>query len=182
MATRARFQKEKFRKELMKQKREIDKLQTQKFIEFAQEEISKMASLLVDCEDTGNLLDSLCWAIWHNKKLVKNGYYREQPQAELDSYLHELSPERSIPINGRVLADQFIAQYDPTIESGWEVVWGVLAPYWAYWEDGHFNVLIGDYVQFVAMSQRFDHIKDVFEPASNEYIKCKVDFIVKKPD
>lgn len=182
MSVRARFQKEKFRKELMKQKREIDKLQTQKLIEFAKEETSKIGSLLLDWEDTGNLVDSLCWAVWHNKKMVKNGYYRQQPQAELDSYLHELSAERSTPINGRVLADQFIANYEPSVESGWELVLGILAPYWAYWEGGHFNILLGDFVQFVAMTQRYDHIKDVFEPSTNQFIKCKVDFIVKKPD
>lgn len=182
MATRLRFQKAKFHKELMKQKHEIDKLQTSKFVDFAEEETTKIAQLLVDWEDTGNLLDSLCWGVWHNKKLVRRGYYRKQPMAQLDSYLHELSPDRTISINGRFLADQFLAQYNPTIESGWEVVWGILAPYWAYWEGGHFNVLIGDSVQFFAMSQRYDHIKDVFEPTSNGYIKCTVDFAINKPE
>lgn len=171
--TRVRFSKSEFRKELMARKSEIDKLQTAKLIAYAESEMPQMAALMLT-DTTGNLLDSLCWGVWYNGKLAKLGYYREQQEAELDSYLHELSANR-VPINGRFLAQQFLAQYKPTIKQGWEVVWGVLAPYWAYWEQGHYNRLLGDVVQFKAMSQRYDHIKQELEPM------CKVTFEVNVP-
>lgn len=176
MATRVRFSKSEFRKDLMKRKRLVEKEQTARLIAYAKEEIVRMGELIqqiVTSEDesTGNLLDSLCWGVWHNKKLQGFGYYRGESAIE-DSYLHELSQNRT-SVNGHFLAQQFIAEYQDslTVNDGWQIVWGVLAPYYVYWEQGHINVLMGgEFVKFDAMSQRYDHIENVLKP------QCKTGF------
>lgn len=176
MATRVRFSKSEFRKELMKRKRLVEKEQTARLIAYAQEEMQRMGNLIsqiitnVDW-NTGNLLDSLCWGVWHNKKKCATGFYREM-QAEYDSYLHELSQNKQ-PVNGRLLAEQFLQEYQDnlTVTDGWQIVWGVLAPYYVYWEEGHINVLFGgEFAKFDAMSQRYDHIENVLKP------RCKTGF------
>lgn len=179
MATRVRFNKNEFRKELMKRKREYEVEQTARLIAYAQSQIVLMAAeieQIITSQDgsTGNLLDSLCWGVWHNKKRKGLGYYRDVSAIE-DSYLHEFSPMIRESVNGHFLAQQFLAQYQDnlTITDGWQVVWGVLAPYYAYWEAGHINKLLGgQFIQFTAMSQRYDHIKNELGP------RCRVDFNV----
>ena len=181
MSVRLRFNKNEFRKELMQRKKVYEEEQTLRLISYAKEQIILMGSeiqQIISSQDgsTGNLLDSLCWGVWHNKKNRGMGYYRE-PQAMEDSYLHEFSQNRE-SVNGRFLAQQFLAQYQSnlTLTSGWQVVWGVLAPYYAYWEAGHINKLYGgQFVQFTAMSQRYDHIK------AQLGARCKVDFKVEVP-
>ena len=179
---RVRFNKGEFRKELLKRKTEYERLQTEKLIAYAKEQIVLMAAeieQIITSQDgnTGNLLDSLCWGVWHNKHKKGLGYYRET-QAIEDSYLHEFSPAIRESVNGHFLAEQFLAQYQSnlTITDGWQVVWGVLAPYYAYWEAGHTNRLFGgQFVQFTAMSQRYDHIK------AELGARCRVDFKVEVP-
>ena len=176
MAVTMRFSKDKFRKELLKRKEAYEVEQTARLIAYAQEEMQKMGNLIdqiitnVDF-NTGNLLDSLCWGVWHNKRKCATGFYREM-QATYDSYLHELSKDK-IPVNGRLLAEQFLQEYQDhlTVDDGWQIVWGVLAPYYVYWEEGHINVLFGgEFAKFDAMSQRYDHIENVLKP------RCKTGF------
>jgi len=182
MATKVRFSKSEFRKELMKRKREYEVEQTARLVAYAQSQIVLMAAeieQIITSQDgsTGNLLDSLCWGVWHNKKRKGMGFYRSESAIE-DSYLHELSPMIRESVNGHFLAQQFLAQYQDnlTITDGWQVVWGVLAPYYAYWEQGHINKLLGgQFIQFTAMSQRYDHIKNELSP------RCRVDFNVNVP-
>jgi hypothetical protein len=38
-------------------------------------------------DDTGNLLDSLCWGVCYDGKMVQSGFYRS-PKASMPSYLH----------------------------------------------------------------------------------------------
>lgn len=180
MATRVRFSKIEFRKELMKHKKLIEAEQTARLIAYAKEEIVKMGELIAQNvisgqdETTGNLLDSLCWGVWFKRKRMGSGYFRE-PQASEESYLHELSPQNRQSVNGHALAQQFLREYGDGItqNDGWHIVWGVLAPYYVYWEQGHINVLRGgEFVKFDAMSQRYDHIENVLKP------QCKVGFWV----
>lgn len=183
MATRVRFQKGQFRKELMQRKKEYERLQTERLIAYAKEQIVLMGDeiqqIITSPEgSTGNLLDSLCWGVWHNKKREGYGYYRQEINAVEYSYLHEFSPSIRESVSGRYLAQQFLEQYQAnlTITDGWQIAWGVLAPYYAYWEAGHVNILRGgEFVQFTAMSQRYDHIKAALEP------KCRTNFNVEVP-
>ncbi len=182
MAVTMRFSKDKFRKELLKRKEAYEVEQTARLVSYAQEQVALMGAeieQIITSQDgnTGNLLDSLCWGVWHNKKRKGIGYYREMSAIE-DSYLHEFSPAIRETVNGHFLAQQFLAQYQDqiVITNGWQVVWGVLAPYYAYWEAGHINRLFGgQFVQFTAMSQRYDHIKNELGA------KCRVNFNVTVP-
>lgn len=181
MATKVRFSKSEFRKELMKRKYAISVEQTERLKAYAKEEIAKMGeeinlNVITNDEYTkGNLLDSLCWGVWYKRKRMGSGYFRDQ-QATEESYLHALSPQNKIAVNGHELAQQFLKEYGESITAndGWHIVWGVLAPYYVYWEVGHENILKGgEYVRFNIMSQRFDHIQSVLQP------RCTTDFVVK---
>ncbi len=174
MATKLKFNANEFRKELMAGKREWEKEQTRRLAVYAAEEITKIGDK-IGMKDTGNLLDSLCWGLWFNGNLVKNGYYRSTPEATYDSYLHALSPmPPKESVNGRYLAQTFLAQYQPIEEHGWELVWGALAPYYAYWESGHNNKLLKQYVRFTAMAERYDHIEAKMLPQARVRFICTV--------
>lgn len=138
--------------------------QTENLVNYAKEQMASIGAKFVDWEANGNLLDSLCWGVYFKKKLHRFGYYRGA-QAFEDSILHALSSrDKQVKVNGRALAEQFLAQYKPTAK--WEVVWAVLAPYWAYWEKGHYNRLMGTMVRFEIMAQAKDQIdKDLTDPA-----------------
>lgn len=135
---------------------------------------------------TGNLLDSLCWVVSYNGKMVEGGFYREQ-QATEDAYLHELLPEDykgTFPVYGHRLAEIFITQYGNKSESGqWVVYFAVLAPYWAYWEKGHENILTKKFEHFAVMAEVHDMCAQDLKPAKVE-LKLKVphSFSVKKTD
>lgn len=173
--TRVKFDAEKFEKELLAKKREWDREQTRRLVNYAAQEIIKIGNNM-RMEDTGNLLDSLCWGVWFNGSLAKYGFYRQQ-EAEYDSYLHEISPEPPRQsVNGRNLAQIFLSEYQPVQRKGWEVVWAATAPYYAYWEQGHENVFLGgQFVQFSTMAERYDKIKGKLEP------KARVQFLIEVP-
>lgn len=184
MATVAyKFTRDKFRKDLMKRKKLYEEQQTARLLAYAQEQVMLMGDeikQIITSQDgsTGNLLDSICWGVWHNKKSVGKGYYNKEITATEYSYLHEFNPSIRESVSGRYLAQQFLEQYQANIvtDKGWQMVWGVLAPYYAYWEAGHTNILRGgQFVQFTAMSQRYDHIRQALEP------KCRVHFEVTVP-
>ena len=166
----------------MRRKKLYEEEQTSRLVSYAKSQVELMGAeiqQIISSQDgnTGNLLDSLCWGVWHNKRQVGSGYYQDV-QAIEDSYLHEFSPSIRESVNGRFLAQQFLAQYGANIHvnKGWQVVWGVLAPYYAYWETGHTNRLFGgQFIKFTAMSQRYDHIKNELGP------RCRVDFNVTVP-
>lgn len=163
MAVRVKFNKGEFRRELLQRKKLYEDEQTARLIAYAEEQMQLIGAEIEpyfghSYTNTGNMLDSLCWGVWFDGKLKKSGYYREK-QAEFDSYLHELSIACRTPVDGRFLAQQFLANYK-AVKQGWSVAWGVLAPYYPYWETGHENVLIGDVEGFYIMTQRYDHIQN----------------------
>lgn len=185
MATRLKFNANEFRKELMAKKLELDKEQTRRLIAYAREEIIKIGDKMM-MEDTGNLLDSLCWGVWQKGRLIRSGYYRQMPEATNDSYLHAISPmPPKEAVNGRYLAQLFLSQYKPKQMRGWEVVWAATTPYYAYWEYGHYNVFLKQRVQFTAMAERYDHIKQEFKPQENKDIAFvpphRVQFLIEVP-
>ena len=163
-------------------RKSVSEEQTQRLIQYAELEIQNIATELFGGAlfrgdyATGNMADSLCWGVWYNNKMAKIGYYLDKAQAFFPSYLHQLSKNRKTEVYGRQLAQQFLAQYKPTIDKGWEIVFGCLAPYEAYWEQGHYNVMLKQQVQFQAMTQRYDVIKQELSPL------CKVDIIITVPN
>lgn len=157
------------------------KEQNARLVEYAKEKIAGIAMSIQShgymMDRTGNLLDSLCWVVSYNGKLVEGGFYREQ-QATDDSYLHELLPndyKETFPVYGHGLARQFINDYGNKSENGqWVVYFAVLAPYWAYWEKGHENVMTQKFEHFAVMAEVHDMCAQDLKPA-------KVELKVKKP-
>lgn len=139
--------------------------QTERFAVYAAEQAAIMGDMLKikmhgkPSDRTHNMLNSLVWAVYYDGKLDKHGFYRKSASTRGDAFLHELSDE-PIPVNGRELANQFLVAYQPREKRGWEIVWGVLAPYYAYWEHGHKNLFYGRFVKFNMMSQRYDEIRN----------------------
>lgn len=146
-------------------------------------------------DDTGNLLDSLCWGVCYNGKMVQSGFYRS-PKANTPSYLHGWStvefadPKRfkqhavgesvkgwvsmdaGEPVNGHQLAAEYLSQAHKECKSNqWMVFFAILAPYWGYWERG-FNITprfgrntTQRFLQFAVMSQFKDHVSSQLKPA-----------------
>lgn len=155
--------------------------QNNRLIAYAQETVTKIGNQIQtfhsknNMDRTGNLLDSLCWGVSYQGKLVKGGFYRER-KASQDSYLHEwFSADTNYlyPVNGHMFAEEYIEKYGNNSHQGWKVFFAILAPYWGYWEKGF--TLKSNYgkksrfVQFAVMSQFFDQAKQDLKPARVRY-------------
>lgn len=172
---RFKFNSERWREKMLKALTEnvIEKLKA-----YAKEEINNIGASLLAWDRTGNLLDSICWGLYKDGKEIASGFYRAASATET-SYLHELSkPPKKRAVNGRECAVMFLNNYTPTISKGIELVFGVLIPYWAYWEreGGHYNVLKKQVIQFRALFQRYDEIKKALSPP------MRVTYQVKSPE
>lgn len=166
--TRVKFETGKFKRELFKN---LVEDQTTRLVKYAMEEIKNIGNQIQTynsrnhMDDTGNLLDSLCWGVSYNGKLVDYGFYRDK-QASRESWLHAFS-ERAVAVNGRDLAEEYIQKYGASYTNGWKIFWGILAPYWGYWEKGFTMKKRGTpvgFYKFAVMTQRYDAIKRVLTP------------------
>ena len=163
--------------------------QNRRLIEYAKEKIGKIGDRIREyhsrnnMDRTGNLLDSLCWGVSYNGKLVEGGFYR-QASASRTSYLHEWfsgDVKFLIPVSGHQLAESYLEKYGNNGAQGWRVFFAILAPYWGYWEKG-FNMKRGGgilrvgskpfkipqttrFMQFAVMTQFYDEIKAELKPA-----------------
>lgn len=163
-----KFNREKLVKQMFSR---LEKEQTELFISYAKEKIKEIGADFANWDRTGNLISSLCWIVCSKGQRVSFGYFSKNKTTD-DSYLHELSkPPLKQLVDGRIEAQKFISEYQPTITHGWEVIFAVCAPYWGYWEEGHKNILMGGKkVQFAVMAQEFDKVrKELPSP-------CKVRF------
>jgi len=123
----------------------ISEEQTKRLVKYAKDKIRQIGDTFLTAntthslDRTGNLLDSLCWGVSYNGKIVKSGFYRRQKASE-ESYLHEwfIGDVASLhPVYGHGLAQQYIDNYSNTHSAkGWQIFFAVLAPYWGYWEHG----------------------------------------------
>lgn len=160
--TKVIFNKNALQKEILKK---VSELQTELLIDYADKRIKSIGSDFQAWDRTGNLLDSLCYAVYYNGIAKKKDYYRNKGAFD-DAYLHELSkfPLKQLS-DGRIAAQNFLANYKAD-GNGWEVVFGVLAPYWGYWEQGHINKLMGgQFVRFNVMAQQYDQVEKDLKPA-----------------
>jgi len=168
-------------------KKEISGKQTANLLEYAKNTIQSIGDKIAsyssanNLDRTGNLLDSLCWGLVYNGKLVGKGFYRPQKASE-ESHLHEwMSSDISslFPVYGHGLAEQFIQRFAKRNGSGqgWRVFFAVLAPYWGYWEEG-FTMVHGwsnnggkskfmgaTFKQFAVMTEFYDVVKSDLKPA-----------------
>lgn len=157
------------------------KVQNERLVEYAKKTIQDIGDKIQTynsrnhMDRTGNLLDSLCWCVSYNGKVVESGFYREQKATEL-SYKHELFSKSydGFPVGGHVLAANFIKRMSNLVHSGWRIFFAVLAPYWGYWEEGHHNVLTGRFEHFAVMTEFYDRVAEDLKPA-------KVNFKTQAP-
>ena len=144
--------------------------QNRRLVEYAEQRIIMLGETINSwnsrhqMNDEGNLLDSLCWGVCYDGKMVQSGFYRN-PKATTPSYLHGWSkvefadPKRfkkhavgesvkdwvemdaGEPVNGHQLTADYLAQAHKKCKSGeWLVFFAILAPYWGYWEKGFTQV------------------------------------------
>ena len=164
--------------------------QNRRLVEYAEQRIIMLGETINSynsrnhMDDTGNLLDSLCWGVCYDGKMVESGFYRS-PKATRTSYLHGWStvefadPKRfkkhavgESVRPGHQLAAEYLSQAHKKCKSGeWMVFFAILAPYWGYWEKG-FNITpkfggntTQRFLQFAVMSQFYDIVKSNLKPA-----------------
>jgi hypothetical protein len=146
--------------------------QTARLIAYAEEELVRIVESK-KCDDrTYNLSDSYFWCVFFQGKRKGFGTYGRK-KARKNSLLHEYTPMISVKVNGRALANEFGKSYEPQERQGWEIVFGAVAPYGAYLEEGF--MFHGKRYQFDVMSQRYDHIKNALSPL------CKVTLEIHTP-
>ena len=146
--------------------------QTKRLVEYAKNEIVRIGDLIQTYNSKnhmdryGNLLDSLCWGVAYDGKLVDSGFYRN-PSASRLSYLHEFFPaEWQEAVYGRGKAEEYIQSYSVQ-GKGWKVFFAILAPYWGYWESGFKMKGFGGsrFLKFNVMTQMYDEVKKDLKPA-----------------
>lgn len=147
----------------------IAKEQSRRLILYAQSKIQSIGDSINlynsanNMDRTGNLLDSLCWAVYYKGQRKGFGYYREETAAQ-DSHLHEWSRPMGVSVNGHVMAQNFVATYVSHYKDGWEIFFAVLAPYWGYWEKGFRMIRNNQTYKWQVMTQHYDVIKQDLAP------------------
>lgn len=138
-------------------------------------------------DDTGNLLDSLCWGVYYKGEVKQTGFYRPQKATE-KSYMHAWSRahfkekygllkgqwagggldkgiDASEDVYGHRFAEEFLNSYKSKYTKGWQVFFAILAPYWGYWESGfvqkdpHGFGTARAYHKFAVMTELYDDVK-----------------------
>lgn len=160
--------------------------QNRRLVEYAKEEIKRLGDMIQTynsanhMDRTGNLLNSLCWGVTYDGKMIESGFYREEKinmyvnrwkqergmgvQGGTESYLHELFKDDMEKVNGRKLAEDFIKSYKGSSHK-WKVFFAILAPYWGYWEGGHRDVFTGRFKQFSVMTHIYDDVRRDLSPS-----------------
>ena len=170
--------------------KEVIEKQRQLFVDYAKDKIQAIGNAIKayhgahNMDRTGNLLDSLCWGVCYEGKLLESGFYRPA-QAHGNSYLHEWfsgDVKSLLPVYGRQLAEQYIDKYGNNGAKGWKVFFAILAPYWGYWEKGFrmtheefkprgkgYSMGIRSFYRFAIMTQFYDEIKADLKPARTRF-------------
>lgn len=193
--------------------------QNKRLIAYAQDEIISLGNDINaintknNMDDLGNLLDSLCWGVAYDGKMVGSGFYREQI-AKMPSELHAYSKVAvlegstrgkwkelynkdvkkarqlqesnwsyetgSEPVNGHALAQAYIDRAGKKCKAGhWMVFFAICAPFWGYWEEGHYNIFMRRFVRFNILTWHYDKIKGDLKPAKTD-IKVHVEKYASK--
>lgn len=155
--------------------------QNRLLIEYAKKEIVKLGKNIEayhsrnHMDRTGNLLNSLCWGVAYDGRIVDSGFYREPitHSRGMDgtsvSFLHEFFPNDVEERNGRQMAENFIASYKGR-PNKWTVFFAILADYWGYWESGftmksNFGEGRPRFMQFQVMTYIYDDVRRDLRPA-----------------
>jgi hypothetical protein len=166
--------------------------QSKRLVEYAEQRIMMLGETISmyhsrhNMDDTGNLLDSLCWGVTYEGSYVGKGFYRPQTATQ-SSVLHEWSRNwggeffdkrrkewREVNILdlpeiwGHKMAEDFLKKQEKKNPKGWSIFFAILAPYWGYWEKGFTVKGTGwgeRFVQFAVMTQFCDHVRQDLNPA-----------------
>ena len=184
--------------------------QTNRLISYANKEVLKIGTTINSynsrhhMDDTGNLLDSLCWGVCYDGQLLQGGYFREQ-KAKRPSVLHgwtqvelyegggrskwkQIESARKVgvdpfsesdagePVNGHALAEEFIRSYSRKCRSKhWMVFFAILAPYWGYWENG-FNMVHSVHGNRTYSFQKFAVMTQYYDEIGQDLKPAKMSF------
>ena len=171
------------------------KEQTDRLIAYAKEEIKKLGDTIQTyhsanhMDRTGNLLNSLCWGVTYDGKMVDCGFYRSERtnirfnrwsqvrgmgfRDSYGSHIHEWSDPIGDAVDGRAMAEHFLLSKHGK-KGKWTVFFAILAPYWGYWESG-FTLRGGGgesgiprhsrFMQFQVMTHIYDDVRMALRPA-----------------
>ena len=175
--------------------------QTALLVEYAKNKIIEIGNYIQTAptanhmDRTGHLLNSLCWGVSFEGKLVDSGFYRNatthkgRPKGWNPdgthrytdvSELHEWNVDISRQVRGRELAEQYLKSYGNNGSRGWRVFFAILAPYWGYWEKG-FRFKLNPkssessygFLQFAVMTHFYDQVRQDLKPARTRF-RCSV--------
>lgn len=164
--------------------------QTKRLIAYAKDTTEKIGKRILEynrannLDRTGNLLNSLCWAVAYNGENKGYGFFRDPvlrakgKEGDSRSFLHERDGNyEAFEVDGRALAQSYIDKYGKYTYNGWRMFIAILAPYWGYWEEG-FNMKnrfgASTFTRFQVMTYLYDQIQEDLRPA-NTKIKVYVD-------
>lgn len=172
--------------------------QNARLIAYAKEKIQEIGNRISSyhsrhhMDDTGNLLDSLCWGVSYDGKPIASGFYRSQ-KATQAALMHGWSlvefregsgkqkwdyenkiknPFSEMHAGESVWGHQRAAEYleraGAKSKAGqWKVFFAILAPYWGYWEKG-FNMKLPKggttFLRFWVMAETYDTVKGELKP------------------
>ena len=178
--------------------------QNRRLIAYAKKEIKKLGDTIQTynsanhMDRTGNLLNSLCWGVTYDGKMVDCGFYRSERtnvrfnrwkqlrgmgfRESFGSYIHEWSDPQGDAVDGRARAEHFLLSRHGK-KGKWTVFFAILAPYWGYWESG-FTLRGGGgesgiprhsrFMQFQVMTHIYDDVRMALKPATthiNVYVE-----------
>lgn len=168
-----------------------------RLVEYAKEKLDKIGDRIQSFNSknnlyrTGHLLQSLCWSVSYKGNVIGYGFYEKAPlkkgrklwgeEATSDSHLHEFYGSQiysMFPVNGRKFAEEYIQKAASKGTRGWKIVFGILAPYWGYWEKG-FTLKRGGknstiprtetFLKFSVMAEVYDQVRKELKPARSYY-------------
>ena len=156
--------------------------QTNLLIDYAMVEIASYNDAN-GLDRTGNLLNSLCWGVTYDGRLMDGGFYREEVHKTRtnrwgqtrglgvgggsDSFLHEFFRDDAELVDGRKLAKEYLQNVKGK-SNKWTVFFAILAPYWGYWEGGFRMITTNKRMQFQAMIYVFDDVRKDLKPAKTD--------------
>lgn len=181
-------------------KKDLFDEQSASFVEYAKNKIQEIGDYIISnaesenhMDRTGHLLNSLCWGVSYDGKLLKSGFYRNavlhkrrakgwQGNKRVytnESNLHEWadpSVSAMFPVVGRQLAKDYLQSYGNNGSRGWRVFFAILAPYWGYWEKGFrfkMNPNVDSsphgFMQFAVMTHFYDEVRRDLKPARTRF-------------
>ena len=188
--------------------------QNKRLVAYAKEKIQEIGNRIASyhrahhMDDTGNLLDSLCWGVSYDGQSIASGFYRSQ-KASKAAVMHgwslveiregsgrkkwdydnkvknpfsEMNAGESVW--GHQRAAEFLEREGAKSKAGqWKVFFAILAPYWGYWEKG-FNMKLPKgrsvFLQFIVMAETYDTVKNELKPMRTSPPRIYVDKYASK--